>query len=257
MPFHQGGLGDRLEYELTFNDHSRVVVATDDTTASYAIDGISLEFEVVTSEELSRHVRAMYNSRTSILFDRVLRHRKIVFNKQDPLWNINLNVPMRSCKGILLLFEDVAAQAAYARDIESFYNPKITKVEVTIEGMPNQLYSQGMRALDQWGEALRYFGGGNKRSADEVSLRAHKDLQLADVSLPEYLTTKYGLWLDLRSTDDPTLHGSGRKIENASEGVTLQLTKTVETAGALNIYLYVIMDAQLNLEGGRFVTDLY
>jgi hypothetical protein len=147
-----------------------------------------------------------------------------VVNKQDPLWNINLNVPMRSCKGILLLFEDVAAQAAYARDIESFCNPKIKKVEVTIEGMPNQLYSKGMRALDLWSEALRYFGGGNKRSADKVSLRAHKNLQLADVSLSEYLTTKYGLWLDLRSTDDPTLHGSGCKIENALEGVTLQLT---------------------------------
>ena len=29
---------------------------------------------------------------------------------------------------------------------ERYYNPKIEKVEVTIEGVPNQLYSQGMLA---------------------------------------------------------------------------------------------------------------
>ena len=33
------------------------------------------------------------------------------------------------------------------------------------------------------------------------------------------------------------LHGSGRRIENASEGVTIQITKKAEAAGALNIYL--------------------
>jgi hypothetical protein len=257
MPFHQAGLGDRLEYELTFNDRSPVVVATGDTAASYAVEGISLEFDVVSSEELARQVRTMYNSRCAILYDRILRHRRIVANKSDTLWNINLNVPMRSCKGILLLFEDVAAQAAYARDSESFYNPKVTKAELVIEGVPNQLYSQGMRSLDQWIEALRYFGSGHKKSGDEVALRVQRELQLSDVSLPEYLTTKFGLWLDLRSTDDPILHGSGRRVENASEGITLQLSKTAEAAGAINIYLYVLMDAQLNLEGGRFISALY
>ena len=84
-----------------------------------------------------------------------------------------------------------------------------------------------------------------------------KDLGLADVSLGEFLTSKFSLWLDLRTTDDDRLHGSGRRIENASEGVTIQLTKTAEVAGALNIYLYIIMDAQLNLEDGRFLSAVY
>ena len=48
-------------------------------------------------------------------------------------------------KGILMLFDDVAAQQPFARKTEAFYDPKITKVEVTIEGHPNQLFSQGMR----------------------------------------------------------------------------------------------------------------
>ena len=41
----------------------------------------------------------------------------------------------------------------------------------------------------------------------------------------DYYTDKYGLWLDFRSTDDNMLHGTSRRIENASEGITLAITK--------------------------------
>ena len=196
-----------------------------------------------------------YNGRLAILYDRILRHRKISKDKSDTLWNINLNVPARSKKWVLMLFEDVAAKQPFARNTEAFYNPKITKCEVTIEGIPNQLFSQGMRAYQMWDEALRLFAPGRKRHP-EVAVVA-KDLALADVSLGEFLTNKYALWLDLRTTDDDRLHGSGRRTENASEGVTIQLTKKAEAAGALNIYLFIIMDAQLNLEDGRFVSAVY
>ena len=36
MPFYQAGLGDRLEYELTFNDYNKVIKSTD-PTSSYII----------------------------------------------------------------------------------------------------------------------------------------------------------------------------------------------------------------------------
>ena len=84
-----------------------------------------------------------------------------------------------------------------------------------------------------------------------------KDLALADVSLGEFLIDKFALWLALRMTDDDQLHGSGRRIENVSEGITIQISKAEEEVSALNIYLYVIMDAQLNIEDGRFVSALY
>ena len=89
-----------------------------------------------------------------------------------------------------------------------------------------------------WDEARKLFAAspGRKRQPD-VSVVA-KDLALADVSLGEFLTSKYALLLDHRTADDDRLHGSGRRIENASEGVTIQLTKTAEPAGALNISLH-------------------
>ena len=154
-------------------------------------------------------------------------------------------------RGILMLFVDPAA--AFERDTKAFYNPKITKVEVTIEGVPNPLYSQGLRAYQQWDEARKLHASGSKRHP--AVGRVAKDLSLADVSLSEYLTTKYALWLDLRSSDDDQLHGTGRCVENASEGITMQVTKTPEAAGVLDLYL--VMDAQLNLQDGRLASVLY
>ena len=53
MPFNQSALGDRLEYELTFNDYNRVIQTVGDVDASYHIGGISLEYDMVTLPELA------------------------------------------------------------------------------------------------------------------------------------------------------------------------------------------------------------
>ena len=125
-------------------------------------------------------------------------------------------------KGILVLFEE---KKSYTQDTSKSYNPGIQKVSVTVEGKPNQLCSQGMRLFEQYVEAGKYFA--EWRLANDVQAQ----LQLYDVSLGEYLVNKYALWLNFRMTDENELHGMGRRIENASEGITLQIKKKAETAG--------------------------
>ena len=70
-------------------------------------------------------------------------------------------------------------------------------------------------------------------------------MQLHDFGVGEYLTNKYALWIDFRTTDENTLHGTGRKVGSEGGGITLQIEKKAESAGTLNAYIYVIMDAQL------------
>ena len=57
--------------------------------------------------------------------------------------------------------------------------------------------------------------------------------------------------------DENSLHGTGRRIENALEGITLQIEGKAEAARNLNAYIYLIMDAQLNIKDGAFVFALY
>ena len=75
-PYYQAGLGNRLCYEITFNDYNRVInssVAAPD--AKYKITDISLEYEIVTQPDLARSIRSEYQSMV-LLYDRILRHKK-------------------------------------------------------------------------------------------------------------------------------------------------------------------------------------
>ena len=91
-------------------------------------------------------------------------------------------------KGILMLFEDPDRTST-----EMYYNPKIKNVEMTIEGIPNQLFSQGMRPYQQWDEINRYFALTSKR--DKVTDKVAKDFYFSDTNLAKYLTNRYALWL--------------------------------------------------------------
>ena len=174
MSFYQTSLGDRLQYELRFNDYSRVIIATGDANATYTINNISLKYDSVTQPELARLIRNQYMGRVSILYDRVLRHRKILSNKSDTLINISLNVSARSIKVLLML--PAAGGLPWAHDTESYYKPKITKADVTFEGVPNQIYSQGLHSYHVWEEAKKLFATSPSNKHNPETAAAEKEL---------------------------------------------------------------------------------
>ena len=105
-PYYQAGLGNRLCYEITFNNYNQVTksaVASPD--AKYEISNISLEYEIVTQSTLARSIRTEYDEMV-LLYDRILRHRQIPGNKSDTTWNWSFNTTCKSLKGILALFEE-------------------------------------------------------------------------------------------------------------------------------------------------------
>ena len=124
-----------------------------------------------------------------------------------------------------------------------------------MEGKPNQLYAQGMRSFEQYDEICKYFTEGKQKDNNANGIQKH--LQLHNVSVGEYLTDRYALWLDFRTINENELHRMGRRIGNALEGITLQTEKKEESAGALNAYIYLIMDAQLNIQNGAYVSTIY
>ena len=108
-PYYQAGLGNRLCYELTFNDCNQVtksgVSSQKVPDAKYKITDISLEYEIATQSDLVRSIRSEYQH-MALLYDRILRHRKIIVNKKDTVWNWEFSTPCKSLKGILVLFEE-------------------------------------------------------------------------------------------------------------------------------------------------------
>ena len=250
LPLYQYGLGSRLTYELTFADYSDVIKATD-PDATYTISNISLEFDTIINASLASQIRTEY-MKCSILCDRILRARIIPINKSDTSFSVDINSPSKSLKGVLLVFTQERSATKFTRDTEEFYNPKITKVEITVEGVPNELYAQNMEYRHQYDEIIKHFSEGRKEAG-----AIQKDLQLHNVDIASYYTDKYALWLDFRTIDDNRLHGSGRRLENTSEGIRLQITKKAESAGKLSCYLYIFQDAQINISDAQFLNVLY
>ena len=159
-------LGSRLTYELTFANYSDVIKSTD-PDATYTISNISLEFDTITNASLANQIRTEY-MKSSILYDRILRACIIQLNKSDTSFSVDINSPSKSLKGVLLIFTQERSATKFARDTEEFYNPKITKVEVTVEGVANELYAQNMEYRHQYNEIVKHFAEGQLKEAGAI-----------------------------------------------------------------------------------------
>ena len=172
-----------------------------------------LEYDAIFDEPYATSIGEMYTGTTSIPYTKVTSIHYQTLSKKDTTWKIDVNnLSVRSLQGLLLLFPD--KRDDFANKNEEFYNPSIKKILVTINGMPHQLFAAGLQARDIYPELKKYF------------YREH-----SNVTWEDFLTTKFALWIDTRSSNDNTLHGSGRPVEKS--GISLQIEKAPETSGDL------------------------
>ena len=118
-----------------------------------------------------------------------------------------------------------------------------------MEGVPNELFAQNIEYRHQYDEIVKHFAEGRLKEAGAIQ----KDLQFHNVNIALFYTDKYTLWLDFRTIDNNRLHSSGRRLENTSEGIRLQITKEAGSAGKLSCSLYIFQDAQINISDAQFL----
>ena len=166
LPLYQYGTGGHLKYELTFADYSDVIKATN-PNATYTISNISLEFDTITNASLASQIQTEY-MKSSILYDRILRAHIIPLDNSDTSFSVDINSPSKSLKCFLLIFMKERSTTKFACNTEEFFNPKITKVEVTVEGVPNELYAHNMEYHHQYDEIVKHFAKGWLKEAGAI-----------------------------------------------------------------------------------------
>ena len=92
--------------------------------------------------------------KSSILYDRILRSHVIIFKDSDTSFSVDINRPPK--RRVLLIFTLERSGTKFERDTEEFYNSKITKVEVTVESSPNELYAQNMEYRHHYDEIMKH-----------------------------------------------------------------------------------------------------
>ena len=101
-----------------------------DLDTTYTISNISLEFDTIINASLASQIRTEC-MKSSIPCNRILRAHIIELNKSDTSFSTDINSPSKSLEGVLLIFTQERSATKCARDTEEFYNPKITKAEVS------------------------------------------------------------------------------------------------------------------------------
>ena len=199
--FYPQALYNDLVFELTLAPASQVVKGSDPAKLGYKLENIELEYEVIRSKTLAEETVSTYASGKEFAYDLVMRERVVPITRgSETHLTIRVNPQRRSLKGLLLLF--INPYNPGARDSEHYFNPDITKVKVTVNGVPSRVYNEGISDKDMWNELTRHFnpknGGGSP-----------------NMTLAKYLTAnKFGLWVDLRSMADTTMHGNGQRMVN-------------------------------------------
>lgn len=174
------------------------------------------------------------------MYEHANHHKTISIMKgTDSIINESINVPRRSMKGLLLLFYEPDVEGA--RDSEKTFNPDITEVKVTVNGIPNKVYSQGMKTRDMWEEAFRRFGKENS------SLTASEF----------YAGGRFTLFIDLRSMKENYLHGSGMRLVNTKDGVQLTINRKASGSGEVKCHIFILSDAQFNIVNHELESVMY
>ena len=74
---------------------------------------------------------------------------------------------------MLLIFTKERSATKFNRNTEEFFNHKITKVEVNVEGVPNELYAQHMEYRHQYNEMMKHFAEGWLKEAGAIQKDLH------------------------------------------------------------------------------------
>ena len=242
--FYPQALFNDLVFELTLAPAYQVVRGSDASKLVYKLENIQLEYETIRSKSLADEATSTNDNGKEFAYDLVMRERVVPISRGgDTRLNLWVNPQRRSLKGVLLLF--INPYLAGARDTKNYFNPDITKVKVTVNGVPNRVYNEGISGTDMWNELTRYFNPrGHTRTRGSHTPNGGRP----NMNLTKYLTgNKFGLWIDLRSMADTTLHGNGQRLVNTQDGVQLEIERTASGSGNTNCHIFTISDSQLNI----------
>ena len=160
--------------------------------------------------------------------------KTLPWNKSSTREVIDVKIPRKSMKAVVLLFTKKDAG-----DSEEFVFPELKRVNVTVEGNPNDIYSEGLAKRDMYREAVRFFG----------SSTCEKYLGSKCVSRKFY-TDKFACVIDFRTVDDENVSRSGRKLIGTQAGILLEIEKEVTTTD-LSCHVFVVADGIINIVGNK------
>ena len=205
---------NNFQYSITLPSASDIMKAqSGEAVGGYSLENIELEYETIENQDLANHTTESYEIGRSLSFEHVTLMKTTEWDKDSTLINETINLPRKSMKAVVLLFKSKTPSGS-----EEYVYPNIEGVKVTIEGVPNSVYSQGIPKSRLHEEAGRLFG----------RYRNYENM----VPIRSFYKDQFACVIDLRTHDDNHATGTGKKLVNTQSGVLLEIKKAVTTANA-------------------------
>ena len=98
---HPYGLKEDLIVRLELNFSEKVILCTGDTSATYKLSDISLEYDAIFDKPCDTSIGEMYTGTTSIPYTKVTSIHYQTLSKKDTTWKIDVNnLSVRSLQGL-------------------------------------------------------------------------------------------------------------------------------------------------------------
>ena len=227
--FAPSALNGGIEFNFKTPDASDIMIAqSGESVGGYALKEPKLIYESIESPEMYSQAVTDY-TRTEFSFTDVSYLKPTNWLKDQTSVVETINVPRKSMRAIVILFKH-----ADTEDSEEYVYPNITKVDVTIDGRPNAVYSNGISTDDLYREAKRVF-------------------HVKDTNMTEkrFYDKKFALVVDLRCTDDNDAINAGHNVNDTKSGVQLIITKEATSKNVIG-EIYALSDAAVTITEGSF-----
>ena len=227
--FAPSALNGGVEFNFKTPDASDIMIAqSGESVGGYALKEPKLIYESIESPEMYSQAANEYAD-TDFPFVDVSYLKPTNWMKDQTSVVETINVPRRSMRAIVILFGH-----ADMEDSEEYVYPNITKVDVTIDGRPNAVYSNGIPTDDLYREARRVF-----------------HVEDSNMTEKRFYNKKFALVVDLRCTDDNNAVNAGHNVTDTKSGVQLIITKEA-TAKDVRGEIYALSDAAVTIMSGSF-----
>ena len=169
------------------------------SVGGYTLENLELEYETVENQDLVNDVISGYVAGRSLSYEHATLMRTTEWDKSSTLVNKTINLPRKSMKAVVLLFRNKTVT-----DSEEYVYPNIESIKVTIEGISNSVYSQGIPKSRLFEEAGRVF---KLDSKDQF------------MSIQKFYKDHFALVVDLRTVNDSFTSRNGKKLVNTQFGL--------------------------------------
>ena len=227
--FAPSALNGSVEFNFKTPDANDIMIAqSGESVGGYVLKEPKLIYESIESPEMYSQAVTDYTE-TEFPFMDVSYLKPTNWSKDQTSVVETINVPRRSMRAIVILFK-----YADTENSEEYVYPNITKVDVTIDGRPNAVYSNGISTDDLYREAKRVF-----------------HVEDSNMTEKRFYDNKFALVVDLRCTDDNDAMNAGHNVTDTKSGVQLIVTKEATTKNVKG-EIYALSDAAVSIAEGSF-----